>query len=121
MWLMKSAWLIATLLLHISGYTLHHFFGAGYFFFCETAAFVSILFMLKYPPAQTVGFRCVVNLYLAIAISALLDVLFFDRKAIQLNEFVGAGAAVLFSLAEWYLIEVNLTLSQFVKRLLGKL
>lgn len=119
---MKSAgWMIATLLLHISGYTLHPLFGAGYFFFCEIAAFVSVLLMFKYPPQQTTLFRCMVNLYIALAVSALADVLLFDRKEIGVNEFVGAAFAVVFALIELYLHETHQTLSQAIKRWRGKL
>lgn len=111
--------LITGLILHVMAYSispLNIILGLGLIknsevnqeasaFFALSALAYCTYMLALYFKADTKGLKSIVTLIGSLYISNLLDVLFFNRKDINLNEYIGAIIAAIVSIAQynnWY-------------------
>lgn len=105
------ATLIIGLLLHVSAYSLSPI--CNYIGYCLTnelhiqyffalSAFAYCAYMLSlYFLVNTKGLKAIVTFMGTLYVSNLIDVLLFDRKAISINEYAGAFAAIIITFIEY--------------------
>jgi len=104
--------LIVAMLLHVSAYsvaTFNFWLSLGmpteriaFYFFAFSALAYCTYMLAFYFKADTKGLKSIVAFIGALYVSNLFDVLFFDRRLININEYAGALAALIIAIIEYH-------------------